>query len=436
MNLSGPPGADTDVRTSAADPEPVSETADSRKPWQRRLARVGELLRGPFASVLLHIAIIALIVSQCVDSGPQAQSSFEIHLMDASVDQLTLDKLDIEPPDELKEEEIPDLAMPEPGAYVGAAAETEATAAGGGPEALDIPQGVVVIDDNASPLELVGAKSAAAFLGNSASSLQLQRKAKTAFGFDTNIKGDLVGTMYDLKRDAAGQARASDYYKDLRSMVQERFAKKAMKSYYRVPKQLFLTHLFLPYVKAETGPEAFGVGGLMEPTKWIIHYTGAIQAPLAGRYRFVGDFDDVVAVFVDGEPVLESTWGDHVTSWKPKDNVGAHTCYTTHPLAYGDWVELRPLNPRRIDIIVGENPGGYVGGLLMVQEEGRDYAKDAKGRPILPIFTVQPLTPDDLQAMKAVPGWTFAEHTPVMGVRQDRLASKAADTNDVKILIE
>jgi hypothetical protein len=97
---------------------------------------------------------------------------------------------------------------------------------------------------------------------------------------------------------------------------------------------------------------------------------------------------------------------------------------------------MRPLNPQRIDIVVGENPGGYVGGLLMLQQEDMPYAKDTKGRPVLPIFTVQPLTPIELTTLRSVPGWKFDEqHVPIMGVRQERLLSKASDTNEVTVII-
>lgn len=382
-------------------------------------------------SLLAHVFVIWLLISHLSGTNPHPTAAYEVHLMDTAAEELTLDTSESEPPDE----SIPDGPTQEENPVgMGIASAPGPVEAG---EALKVGDSSITMLDNDSPLELEGVYGSPVLLDNSASSLQLQRTAKSAFGFENNIKGDLIGTMYDLKRDGSERPRNVDYYADLRGLVEERFSKKALKSFFRVPKQLFLSHLFLPYVKAETGPEAFGVGDLMEPNQWIIHYAGQIQAPLAGRYRFVGEFDDIVIVFIDGEVVLEAGWGDRVTSWKPKDNVGKDLCYTTHPLVYGDWVEMRPLNPQRIDIVVGENPGGYVGGLLMLQQEDRQYATDAKGRPILPVFTVQPLTPVELTTLHSVPGWKFDdEHVPIMGVRQERLLSKAADTNEVTITIQ
>ena len=391
------------------------------KSW--RLKRVLERLEGPAVSMAVHILIVFLLITHCVGTRTKPATEFEVTMLDPSADDTVLDALELEPKDELQSEDfVTDMEIPDPGI-------AEAV------QAVDVSDSLA-IHDNESPLELMMPAGSGLMLDNSVSSLQLQRSAKTAFGFDKNIKGDLVGTMYDFKRDASKRPRGADYYADLRRVVGERFSKKVMKDFYRVPKQLFLTHLFLPYVKAETGPEAFGAGGLMEPTKWIIHYTGQIQTLLAGRFRFVGEFDDIVIVFVDGKVVLEAGWGDHVAEWRPTDNVGKHLCYTTHPLVYGDWVDLQALQPHRIDIVVGENPGGWVGGLLMLQEEGREYASDAKGRPVLPIFTVQPLTPEDLKIMRSVSGWRFDEHTPIMGVRQERLAAGVGDTDEVVVVVE
>ena len=402
---------------------------------QQRWSRILERAEGPTFSLLVHLLVIWLLIYKLSGTTVTSTPTYEVRVMDTHAEELQLDSTKLEPPDEtIPDEAIPDDLVTQDGSVTGVGLAPKGADTG---NALDVDSSTFTMIDNESPLELVGAQGAPVLLDNAASSLQLQRKAKSAFGFENNIKGDLVGTMYDLKRDDSDRPRNADYYTDLRMLVKERFSKKALKTFYRVPKQLFLSHLFLPYVKAETGPEAFGVGDLMEPTKWIIHYIGQIQAPLAGRYRFVGEFDDIVIVFVDGEVVLEAGWGDHVTEWRPKDNVGKDICYTTHALTYGDWIDLRPLNPKRIDIIIGENPGGFVGGLLMVQQEDMQYAKDSKGRPILPIFAVQPLTPVELTSLHSVPNWKFdEEHIPILGVRQERLLSKASDTNEVTITIQ
>ena len=139
------------------------------------------------------------------------------------------------------------------------------------------------------------------------SSAQLERAGGGAalFGYDKRAEGDLVGTLYDLKRDGNGGNRECDYTRDVRSLVEARFSPKALKGFYRVPKPLYLSRLLLPYTAAGEAPKVFGVEGKMDARQWIIHYTGRFQHYLPGRYRFAGDFDDILLVFVDGP---RKTW--------------------------------------------------------------------------------------------------------------------------------
>lgn len=266
---------------------------------------------------------------------------------------------------------------------------------------------------------------------------QRSRRPGSTFGFERAAKGDLAGVMYDLKRDGHNRSRQVNYTKDIRSVVDNGFSAKAFRQFHRVPRTLYLTHLFVPYVAATTGPEAFGVGDLMEPTGWVVHYSGSIQPPLAGRYRFVGEFDDILLVCIDGRVVLEVGWGEPATAWRPTEHLAEHACFTGHPLVYGDWVDLRPLQPRRIDILVGENPGGAVGGVLLIQQEGRDYQTAADGRPVLPVFAVQPLTEEEQAALNRFADWPVDARIPVMGVRRDPAPARADSPpeDEVEIVI-
>jgi hypothetical protein len=265
--------------------------------------------------------------------------------------------------------------------------------------------------------------------------------AGPGFGSTNGIKGDLTGVLYDLKRDGKGDARVPNYWEDVRRMVGGRLSERAVRDFYRVPKSVYLSHLFVPYTQAETGPASFGVGGLMEPKAWVAHYRGLIQPPGNGSYRFVGDFDDLLIVMIDGRVVLEVTWDNPgnvggVTGWKPKENVGPHRCFTSRNFVYGDWVELRNTETRRIDILVGERPGGMIGGVLLVQREGATYEKEANGRPVLPVFAVSLLSPQERERIANFKGLAFDRNIVMMGVTGDGASRKTAlvDENDIPVL--
>lgn len=374
----------------------------------------------PLLVLALHAAVIFLIwlaADKAIRSRDAQQ--IEVTVVEMDVQELDLLESELEQQNEQDPEDF-DFAIPEPEQF----------------EAAMTPQ--VEEFTAIAPVESPIILSGVSLLDSSLSEAQMKRGSGSLFGFNECARGDLIGTMYDLKRNAAGQARAVDFTRDLKGLVDARFSRKALKEFRRISKPLYLSHLLQPYIPAEQGPEAFGVGKQMEPRQWIVHYTGQFQCMMAGRYRFVGEFDDVLLVFVNGELVLEAGWGEPVSDWRPREHVGAHMCYTTHPLVYGDWIELLPLRPTRIDIVIGENPGGWMGGVLLVEQEGRNYHTDASGRNVLPLFALQPLMEQEEASLRQFPGFSIEERTPVMGIRSDMALLNQAEPRDdeVKVIVE
>ena len=46
----------------------------------------------------------------------------------------------------------------------------------------------------------------------------------------------------------------------------------------------------------------------------------------------------------------------------------------------------------KIELMIGEHPGGVVGGLLLIEESGVSYPKNMDGTVAYPIFTMRPLS--------------------------------------------
>jgi len=403
---------------------PTTKRYDNEVARRLRRERIMTRIRHgvePLLVLALHAAVVGLIflATEKTSRAPENQA-IEVTVVNPEVLELDLTDLELTSEDMTEPDEAFDFAIPEP--------EMFAT------ESLPAVEDFSAIAPIDSPVILSGFT----LMDTGLSEAQLNRGAGSHFGFDECARGDLTGTLYDLKRNGANQARAVDFTRDLRGLVEARFSSKALKQFYRVPKPLYLSHLLQPYIPAEQGPEAFGVGKLMEPRQWIVHYTGQFQCLMAGRYRFVGDFDDILLVFVNGRLVLEAGWGEPVSDWRPQENVGTDLCYTTHPLVYGDWVELLPLKPTRIDIVIGENPGGWMGGLLLVEQEGRTYRRDAAGRAVLPLFALQPLTETEQASLRQFPGFAIEERTPIMGIRSDMafLEKAKASNDEVKVTVE
>ena len=108
---------------------------------------------------------------------------------------------------------------------------------------------------------------------------------------------------------------------------------------------------------------------------------------------------------------------------------------------YGDWVTLPADQPTRIDILVGEHPGGRVGGVLLLQQEGRGYERAENGRPILPVFTTQHLSAEERNRMRTFSAWRFDPGYTVMAPRAPAPAgpgetrARRQEVDDVRITI-
>ncbi|MBN8458074.1 MAG: hypothetical protein J0M04_09560 [Verrucomicrobia bacterium] len=225
----------------------------------------------------------------------------------------------------------------------------------------------------------------------------------SGFGSDGEIRGALKGCLYDFKQRSDGkplpyQADKREEFVDKAVKVQRnRFEENAFARYFRAPKELYLTHLAIPFSPAQTGPEYFGAKDQIKPTGWMATYRGRIVAPETGTYRLRGVGDDYLVVFVDRRLCLVGCWPDIQPAvagrWDPgKPSGSLHSPLGTAPLVYGDWINLKAGVPVDIAIGIGERPGGMVGFVLEVEQKGVDHRTDAKGRKILPLFTTHAFT--------------------------------------------
>jgi hypothetical protein len=231
------------------------------------------------------------------------------------------------------------------------------------------------------------------------------------FGTTNPNVGGLRGRLFDFKqtddkkpnRDYIG----SEIYVEIAERIQRRkFADGAFSKYFQAPLELTLTHLAVPFTAAAEGPRYFGAEELMQPSGWMAHYRGDLVVPETGRYRFVGMGDDYMSLFIDGRLRLVACWPDIqprlAGRWDAAEESGQWASPVgNQKLLVGDWVSLKKGQIIEMDLGIGERPGGMVGFVLMVEKQGESYAKDDQGRPILPLFTTQPFTPEEVKELQS-----------------------------------
>lgn len=250
------------------------------------------------------------------------------------------------------------------------------------------------------------------------------------FGSSGARPGSLEGSLYDFKQKPDGRpisynlSDRAEFVDRVVRLQRSNFSESALKRHFRAPNQLFLTHLAVPDSSASAGPEFFGAKDSIQPSGWLAHYRGQIRVPKSGSYRFVGMGDDYMGVFLDGRMRLAACWSDIQEGvagrWKPTAPTGEHASpFTGMRLVYGDWVKLREGESIEFDLAIGERPGGRVGFVLMIEEQGVDYRKAADGRPILPLFTTAPLSTEEKdRVVREFGSWEFEwDRVPVFGVK-------------------
>ncbi len=230
------------------------------------------------------------------------------------------------------------------------------------------------------------------------------------FGLRTGGAG-LLGTFFDLKQtpnrrptkigENSGRGLSKEAQKEYQVAVSQ-YIKNGMDDraltsrYFKGAIPLYATQIFIPRMLAKEGPKAFNLESQVEPSRWIVHYKGAVIAPESGTYRFVGVCDDVMVVRFDGRIVLDC--GSMYATDRPPARFFAFDGLEAM-MGGGSWfkgcgegsafdVEAGQTYP--IDIVIGEWPGGEFKAYLQILKEGMEYQKDSKNNPILPLFRVAP----------------------------------------------
>lgn len=249
-------------------------------------------------------------------------------------------------------------------------------------------------------------------------------------GFGTTGRSDgLEGRLYDFKQTPAGQRRenydpaiVSHFTDRIIDLQRSRYRDSALRDFYRSEQALSVSYIAIPNSNANEGPKFFRAENEVEPRGWIVHYRGSVVAPKSGTFRFVGSGDDYLAVMLGNQFRLVAGWPDiadriavrGANARKQGNVVGPFNI----PLTYGDWFTVRKGQELAVNIILGERPGGMVGYILMLEEQGVNYRKDSSGRDILPPFAVSPLSGDDILYLEEFPGWEWEhQNVPIFHTR-------------------
>ena len=255
----------------------------------------------------------------------------------------------------------------------------------------DVPQ--TPVTDEATPTTLSGTGDVGEGLGGGNGNGG--DGSGSPFGSVDSTAPLLQGYLYDLKqtddRKPTGMT-PKKYHEALAQFVAADWDPHLLETYYKSKKPLNTPAIFVPTIHATEGPKAFGVENEVAPDMYVIWYKVTASAPEDGTYHFAGMADDILLVRVDGQTVLDGSLKPvqpelhkeetrvPVVGYKPTNIVQLGGLFVGRPMHLSAGI------PIEIDVMIGEEPGGYSNYFLYVERDDATYDKQANGSPLWPIF--------------------------------------------------
>ena len=231
-------------------------------------------------------------------------------------------------------------------------------------------------------------------------------------------KDGFIGTFYDLKQRPNGsptkmaltpaEAAApgsviwgpanSEYLETLKKFAKG-WSKSLLENFFTAPQKLVNYQFIIPRMGAEAAPAAYGVEKECAPRRWLACYTATIIPPRSGRFRFRGCADDILLVRCDGQDVLDGSLPDLCR------NVNTVQAKSRSELPGGRWINMSKGSPIKMEVAIGEHPGGTFYAFLCIEEDGVEYPDG------FPVFQLKdgPLPP--------VEGFPVGKETMLFGMK-------------------
>ena len=218
------------------------------------------------------------------------------------------------------------------------------------------------------------------------------------FGSFTGDSRMLQGTIYDLKIDPKHkqtEMNQQTYTNIVHNVVLHGWDQNLLTPYYKASKSLYTPAIWIPTTPSPNTAIAMNLSNELTPTFWVGWYHAKITPAHAGKFHFVGFGDDILVVSLNGNTVLDgSLWPVTPAAQKmPWPYSSWSRVCTFHGQDYGklrvgDSFVVNSIESVTIDILMGDEPGGWYGAFLLIADDSKNYPVGPAGVPLYPIFQI------------------------------------------------
>jgi hypothetical protein len=218
------------------------------------------------------------------------------------------------------------------------------------------------------------------------------------FGSFNGGDNELQGTVYDLKINPTHQPTGMNegaYTALLRNFVAKGWDESVLAPYYKATKKLFTPAIWIPTTPSQDCADKMRLDNELSPNFWVGWYRVKLTPAQAGKYHFIGFGDDILVVAVNGQTVFDGSILP-VTSGAPSIPWSYQDWSASNPYRNADYAKLRVgrsfevngVEQVTIDILMGDEPGGFYSAFLLIADDSKEYPVDPHGVPLYPIFQI------------------------------------------------
>lgn len=220
----------------------------------------------------------------------------------------------------------------------------------------------------------------------------------SSFGSFSGNSDALQGTVYDLKIKPNHTPTGMDqptYTRLLHDFVSKGWDESVLAPFFKASKTLFTPAIWIATTQSQDCAKEMHLDNELSSTYWVGWYHAKVTPAQAGTYHFVGFGDDILVVAVNGQTVLDgSLWPVTPAKQRMPWPYADWSVFCTFKgqdygkLRVGDSFKVNTVEPATIDILMGDEPGGWYNAFLLIADDNKKYPIGSQGVPLYPIFQI------------------------------------------------